>query len=43
MLQAHTARLNEAARADPWYKDIDSPLKFNPSIIRGDWASSTAA
>jgi acetylornithine deacetylase len=43
-LQAHTARLNEAARADSWYKDIDSPLKFNPGIIRGgDWASSTPA
>jgi acetylornithine deacetylase len=43
-LQAHTARLNEAARSHPWYRDIDSPLKFNPGIIRGgDWASSTPA
>jgi acetylornithine deacetylase len=43
-LQAHTARLNEAARNHPWYRDIDSPLKFNPGIIRGgDWASSTPA
>jgi len=43
-LQAHTARLNEAARTDAWYAGIDSPLKFNPGIIRGgDWASSTPA
>jgi acetylornithine deacetylase len=43
-LQEHTRQINEAARQDPWYKDIDSPLKFNPGIIRGgDWASSTPA
>ncbi len=43
-LQDHTRQINEAARQDPWYKDIDSPLKFNPGIIRGgDWASSTPA
>jgi acetylornithine deacetylase len=43
-LQAHTVALNEAAKADPWYRDIESPLKFNPGIIRGgDWASSTPA
>jgi acetylornithine deacetylase len=43
-LQEHTKRINEEARKHPWYKDIDSPLKFNPGIIRGgDWASSTPA
>ena len=43
-LQDHTKRINEAAKSHPWYKDIDSPLKFNPGIIRGgDWASSTPA
>ena len=43
-LQAHTAKLNEAAKDHPWYSGIDSPLKFNPGIIRGgDWASSTPA
>lgn len=43
-LQAHTGRINEEARNHPWYKDIESPLKFNPGIIRGgDWASSTPA
>ena len=43
-LQAHTAAQNEAAKADPWYAAIESPLKFNPGIIRGgDWASSTPA
>jgi acetylornithine deacetylase len=43
-LQAHTAKLNEAARQDAWYRDIPDPLKFNPGIIRGgDWASSTPA
>jgi acetylornithine deacetylase len=43
-LQDHTARLNDAARADPWFGDIARPLKFNPGVIRGgDWASSTPA
>jgi acetylornithine deacetylase len=43
-LQEHTRRINEAARAHPWYAGIESPLKFNPGIIRGgDWASSTPA
>ena len=43
-LQRHTAALNEAARADPWFGDAAEPLKFNPGVIRGgDWASSTPA
>ena len=43
-LQRHTAALNEAARADPWFGDVAEPLKFNPGVIRGgDWASSTPA
>ena len=43
-LQAHTARLNAAAAADPWFGGIPEPLKFNPGVIRGgDWASSTPA
>ena len=43
-LQAHTAKLNEAAKSDPWFGGIADPLKFNPGIIRGgDWASSTPA
>lgn len=43
-LQAHTAALNEAAKHHEWYNGIESPLKFNPGIIRGgDWASSTPA
>ncbi|MCX7374084.1 MAG: ArgE/DapE family deacylase [Alphaproteobacteria bacterium] len=43
-LYAHTAEANKAAREHPWYRDIDSPIKFNPGIIRGgDWASSTPA
>jgi acetylornithine deacetylase len=41
-LQQHTAALNAAAKADPWYGGIPDPIKFNPGIIRGgDWASST--
>jgi len=41
-LIAHTARLNEAARGDALYGSVESPIKFNPGIIRGgDWASST--
>ncbi|MGI4952470.1 MAG: ArgE/DapE family deacylase [Janthinobacterium lividum] len=43
-LQAHTARLNAAAKADPWFGGISDPIKFNPGVIRGgDWASSTPA
>jgi acetylornithine deacetylase len=43
-LYEHTARANEAARSHPWYSQIESPIKFNPGIIRGgDWASSTPA
>lgn len=43
-LQEHTKRINEEARTHPWYGGIESPLKFNPGIIRGgDWASSTPA
>ncbi|WP_431272333.1 ArgE/DapE family deacylase [Dankookia sp. P2] len=43
-LQEHTKRINQEAKAHPWYKDMESPLKFNPGIIRGgDWASSTPA
>lgn len=43
-LQAHTERLNAAARSDPWFGGIPDPLKFNPGVIRGgDWASSTPA
>lgn len=43
-LYAHTRKLNEAARANPWYAEIKDPIKFNPGIIRGgDWASSTPA
>jgi acetylornithine deacetylase len=43
-LQDHTRRINAAAASHPWYKDIESPLKFNPGMIRGgDWASSTPA
>ena len=43
-LYAHTAEANKAAAADAWYAGIDSPIKFNPGIIRGgDWASSTPA
>lgn len=43
-LVEHTKALNVAARSDGWYKDIPSPLKFNPGKIRGgDWASSTPA
>ncbi len=41
-LQRHTAALNQAAKAHPWYRDVPDPIKFNPGIIRGgDWASST--
>ncbi len=43
-LQAHTAKLNEAAKAHPWFGAVRDPIKFNPGIIRGgDWASSTPA
>jgi acetylornithine deacetylase len=43
-LQAHTVKLNEAAKHHEWYSRIENPLKFNPGIIRGgDWASSTPA
>ena len=43
-LYAHTAKANEAATGHPWYAGVDSPIKFNPGIIRGgDWASSTPA
>jgi acetylornithine deacetylase len=43
-LQAHTAELNKAAKADRWYGAIPDPIKFNPGVIRGgDWASSTPA
>ena len=43
-LQAHTVKLNEAARTDPWFGAIDNPIKFNPGVIRGgDWGSSTPA
>lgn len=43
-LQAHTATLNDAAGADPWFNDRPEPLKFNPGVIRGgDWPSSTPA
>jgi acetylornithine deacetylase len=43
-LYAHTAQANKAAAGHPWYAGIDSPIKFNPGIIRGgDWASSTPA
>ncbi|RVT97737.1 ArgE/DapE family deacylase [Rhodovarius crocodyli] len=40
----YTAEANKAALTHKWYSDIDSPIKFNPGIIRGgDWASSTPA
>jgi len=43
-LQRHTAALNQAARADPWFGTTEDPIKFNPGVIRGgDWASSTPA
>ncbi len=43
-LYAYTAEANKAAASHPWYKGIESPIKFNPGIIRGgDWASSTPA
>jgi acetylornithine deacetylase len=43
-LQDHTAALNLAAKAHPWFGAVPSPIKFNPGIIRGgDWASSTPA
>ena len=43
-LQQLTGRINERARAHPWFKDIPDPVKFNPGVIRGgDWASSTPA
>lgn len=43
-LQAHTAELNRAAKAHPWFGAVPDPIKFNPGIIRGgDWASSTPA
>ncbi len=43
-LQHHTAALNQAAKADPWFGAIPDPIKFNPGVIRGgDWASSTPA
>jgi len=43
-LQVHTAGLNAAALADPWFGAIADPIKFNPGVIRGgDWASSTPA
>lgn len=43
-LQAHTAELNRAAKAHPWFGAVEDPIKFNPGIIRGgDWASSTPA
>jgi acetylornithine deacetylase len=43
-LYAHTRRLNEEGRANPWYGGMKDPIKFNPGIIRGgDWASSTPA
>ena len=43
-LQEHTTALNEAAKTDKWYSQIQDPIKFNPGIIRGgDWASSTPA
>lgn len=41
-LQQHTKVVNEAAKSDRWYAQIQDPIKFNPGIIRGgDWASST--
>ena len=43
-LQEHTKQVNEAAKTDRWYGQIQDPIKFNPGIIRGgDWASSTPA
>jgi acetylornithine deacetylase len=43
-MQAHTAALNERARANPWFQGITDPIKFNPGVIRGgDWGSSTPA
>lgn len=43
-LQEHTKKLNEVAKTDRWYSEIQDPIKFNPGIIRGgDWASSTPA
>ncbi len=40
----HTAALNAAAKADPWFGGVENPIKFSPGIIRGgDWASSTPA
>lgn len=43
-LYAHTERLNEAAKSDPWYQDVVHPINFNPGVIRGgDWGSSTPA
>jgi acetylornithine deacetylase len=39
-----TAEINEGAKAHPWFKEIPSPVKFNPGVIRGgDWGSSTPA
>jgi acetylornithine deacetylase len=43
-VQQLTAELNQRAKADPWFKDIQDPIKFNPGVIRGgDWGSSTPA
>ena len=43
-LQDYTRKLNEAARAHPWFGTVPDPIKFNPGMIRGgDWASSTPA
>ncbi|MBV9812902.1 MAG: ArgE/DapE family deacylase, partial [Acetobacteraceae bacterium] len=41
-IQALTARINERAKQNAWFKDIPDPIKFNPGVIRGgDWGSST--
>jgi acetylornithine deacetylase len=43
-LYAHTERLNEAAKSDPWHQGVVHPVNFNPGVIRGgDWGSSTPA
>jgi acetylornithine deacetylase len=43
-IQGLTREINERAKSNPWFKDIQDPVKFNAGKIRGgDWASSTPA
>ncbi|MEJ1976160.1 MAG: ArgE/DapE family deacylase [Acetobacteraceae bacterium] len=43
-IQALTDTINTRALSHPHFKDVPSPIKFNPGVIRGgDWGSSTPA